>query len=368
MDAWANRLLVKLLCHLALSCMPAIQTAGLGCRDDNGRGVEWFVLSKLPRLPTQSTPKSWLHLGLAYAYITSSNRQLGWTLSSKSIADPESAAGRTLSPLYQSPSNERFYLLYNDEHPDGRTSFTHGHTKGVLSLDRTSGFWLIHSVPKYPPPLTNTSYGYPHTGRMYGQSFLCISVGTNVTADLIGRQLQYHDPFIYDVFLPDWMNAVYPDLATLAHGGHDRVAPFAHQAVFPALDGRAYFVSFAKYTKYGQDLYDSMVAPGLRSGLLVETWPNGPGKLNSSCQSQYEVENVDAIELNFQSKIQFSTHHDHSKWAIAIKKNRPFVCVGDINRMESQKHRAGGTVCFMNLSVWKSYQGIIHQIETCPIS
>lgn len=343
-------------------------SSDLGCRDENGRSVEWFVLYKFPHSSHSSPEPSWLHLGLAYAYISSSHPQQGWTLSSKSIGDPQSAPGRTLSPLYGSPDKERFHVLYNDETPAGQTSFTHGHTKGVLALDHASGFWLVHSVPKFPPaPSTNHSYAYPHTGQMYGQSFLCVTVGTNLTADLIGRQLQYHDPFIYDVHLPTRMSEVYPDLAALARGAHDRVAPFAHYAVFPGINSQSYFASFAKYTKYGQDLYDSLVAPGLRSGLLVETWPNGPGRLNSSCQSQYEVENVDAIALKFQTKIQFSTHHDHSKWAIAIKKNRPYVCVGDINRMESQKHRAGGTVCFMNLSVWKSYKGIIDQIEACPI-
>ena len=53
-----------------------------------------------------------------------------WTLSSRSIEDPLSMAGQTLAPLYTSrPGDEMVRVLYNDELPDGPTSFNLGHTK-----------------------------------------------------------------------------------------------------------------------------------------------------------------------------------------------------------------------------------------------
>ena len=37
--------------------------------------------------------------------------------------------------------------------------------KGVIVFNTRSGFWLVHSVPKYPPALEDSdSYDYPHTG------------------------------------------------------------------------------------------------------------------------------------------------------------------------------------------------------------
>ncbi len=44
----------------------------------------------------------------------------------------------------------------------------------------------------------------------------------------------------------------------------------------------------------------------------------------------------------------YSTWHetqDHSKWAIALDASNT-LCISDINRMESQRNRGGGTVCF----------------------
>ena len=88
-----------------------------------------------------------------------------------------------------------FKLLYNDEHPDGNTSFTAGHTKGVVVLGERRGFWLVHSVPKFPPAAGK--YGYPRTGHMYGQTFLCITIETASNADPLGVQAGIPIPSIH---------------------------------------------------------------------------------------------------------------------------------------------------------------------------
>lgn len=54
---------------------------------------------------------------------------------------------------------------------------------GVSFFDATTGVWMVHSVPGFPPV---SHYEYPSSGSIYGQSFLCISLNY---ADLekIGR-------------------------------------------------------------------------------------------------------------------------------------------------------------------------------------
>jgi len=48
--------------------------------------------------------------------------------------------------------------------------------------------------------------------------------------------------------------------------------------------------------------------------------------------------------------------------------DKPFVCIGDINRMASQDKRGGGTVCFGNLNVWKRFNEVVAETEACPKS
>ncbi len=77
------------------------------------------------------------------------------------------------------------YLFYNDEPISmGSSSFPRknstnatepgGHTKGVLAVDKKSGFWLVHSVPKFPTPYAQ-SYKW-NASETYGQTFLCLSL------------------------------------------------------------------------------------------------------------------------------------------------------------------------------------------------
>ena len=109
---------------------------------------------------------------------------------------------------------------------------------------------------------------------------------------------------------------------------------------------------------------------------MVESWPNGHGKMNSTCQQVFKVLNIDAIDFKSDPEVKFTTHKDHSKWALSYnsksKPNAPlqdkdkYVCIGDINRMTTQKKRGGGTVCFQDKYAWKAFANIISAFEACP--
>ncbi len=140
--------------------------------------------------------------------------------------------------------------------------------------------------------------------------------------------------------------------------------------------GGLLFTSFAKYTNFGKDLYADLVSPSLQANIMVETWPNGPGKMSSSCQGPFQVENIDEIDFGkVAAGVDFSTKHDHSKWAVSYPSSRSdrrlndvnYVCIGDINRMETQKKRGGGTVCFQSKFAWKAFTGIVKSVESCPV-
>ena len=338
------------------------------CVDENGVFVDWVAMYKFPK--DSKASNSYIDEGLAYAYISSKNPHADWKLSEFSIKDENSIPGRILSPIYKNDPDQ-FHMLYNDEHPNGTTSFTLGHTKGVVALNEKYGFWMIHSVPKYPPNLDSEKYDYPHTGQMYGQSFLCISLLTPTSAEQIGQQMIFNSPFIYSVNLPKWAEKNYPTLASAANGNHAKKGKSFNVMTFSSLGGHS-FTSFAKAKHFGEDLYAELVAPTLKTNLMVESWPNGPGKMHSSCDNRYKVENIDSLDFEIQTKIKFSTHKDHAKWAVAYSDEmtmtdaEKYVCIGDINRMETQKKRGGGTVCFRNPDLWKRFTQIIQSVEACP--
>lgn len=125
-----------------------------------------------------------------------------WTLSKRLINDTASFPGRTLSLIYEN-NRDNLVMMYNDEPTNGKSDGTKGHTKGVLVANDISGFWLIHSVPKFPPEL-DKSYDFPHSGAVYGQSFLCISF-TGDQLGKVGKQLKYNEPHFYSSQVPDFL-------------------------------------------------------------------------------------------------------------------------------------------------------------------
>ena len=59
---------------------------------------------------------------------------------------------------------------------------------GAIGFDKTDGFWLITSLPKFPSPKSK-GYTFPSNGHVYGQTFLCISMNYDML-DIVGELVQ----------------------------------------------------------------------------------------------------------------------------------------------------------------------------------
>lgn len=108
--------------------------------------------------------------------------------------------------------------MYNDEFPNGTSSETAAHAKGVIVFDGVSGFWLVHSVPRFPPSPDEGNYTFPTTGLRYGQTMLCLSLPFN-QADIIGEFPVYF--FFFHVvknllISPSSFKIVYPDFVSIS--------------------------------------------------------------------------------------------------------------------------------------------------------
>ena len=139
------------------------------CVDEKGLPVDWAIIYKLPKhsehhylntvLP--QTGDDYIKEGLGYFYMTSKSSENsggGWIKSELSVKDVNSLPGKILGPLYnkEERNSNLFYMLYNDEHPDGHTRFNLGHTKGksgeisdYLFIIQTSKKHFITNCIKY---------------------------------------------------------------------------------------------------------------------------------------------------------------------------------------------------------------------------
>ena len=90
-----------------------------------------------------------------------------------------------------------------------------------MAFTTNSGFWLIDSVPQYPPYIRD-NYTYPETGSIYGQMFLCVSFDVS-QFDAIGKQLRFIGPRIHDSKLPNQMAQSVPNIKSLLQGMHCHV-------------------------------------------------------------------------------------------------------------------------------------------------
>ena len=127
--------------------IPLVSSA-LTCRDENGDPVDWYIIYKLPHL--QKHPNPLIRRGIGYFYMDANRPE--FALSAKNLTLKDHAIAHTLAGVYDNADNpDVAYTLYNDQIPGGGWSVKFGHTKGALALDQESGWWLIHSLPHFPP-------------------------------------------------------------------------------------------------------------------------------------------------------------------------------------------------------------------------
>ena len=287
-----------------------------------------WVIYKLPH--DNDSDSKWIKEGTGYLYLDSENSGK-FILPDKSINDSRSSAGHTLSQIYNSSPESVGYAMYNDEEPDETKDFMRAHSKGVVSYDSSSGFWLVHSVPKYPP-YSNSSYSYPWSGTVYGQSMLCMSLPL-IGINKAGRQFQTNGPHFYNYSMPESLQSQLQDLYD-ATKYNKTVNGTDFNIEMLITTGGNDFTSFAKSEFFEKDLYASLVSLTLKKPLLVESWVRGdvvPSCCPPSPNCSYDVYDVET--LSFGGIMNFTEKQDHSKWAVADDKST--LCIGDINRMVS---------------------------------
>jgi len=274
----------------------------------------------------------------------------------------------TLQQLYANKdSPDHMHIIYNDEHgcaigaeADCKSDGYRAHAKGATVFNQIDGFWLIHSIPGFPPP---DKYAYADKSKTYGQSIMCITFDTAKSmGELVEQWYRFHMS-IYASRLPTAFAQAYPSLVEIVASNPLQAGLSVSRTASLKSKGGLQLTHFAKNKKWDQDLYADFVAPTLKSSMYAETWLRGLGDLKSGCPiTDQTVWNVREVNPG---NIRFGSGNDHSKWAVSQAKGLNYTCIGDINRQVSQFARGGGTMCFQDPDVWAAYSGSVSLRETC---
>nr|KAF6273509.1 deoxyribonuclease 2, lysosomal [Myotis myotis] len=250
--------------------------------------------------------------------------------------------------VYKLPESNRYKYL---------DAGSGGWRDGTGSMDNLKGA-VGRSVPGFPPP---AAYSWPPKAYRYGQTLLCVSFPFDQFSN-IGKQLSYTYPNVYAYQLEGVFLKKLLVLEEVVQGHHVLNRPWNSSVTLTSKAG-ATFQSFAKFGKFGDDLYSGWLAEALGSNLQVQFWQHSPGILPSNCSGAQQVLDVTQVAFPGPAGPTFSTSKDHSKWCVAPE--GPWACVGDMNRNCAEEHRGGGTLCTKLPAFWKAFQPLVKAWERC---
>lgn len=314
--------------------------------DESGAPVDWWFLYKVPRLKTSAGIEA--ASGFEYACMDSRGNTLD--RSPYTLDSDNGALYETLQSIFGNPSASTGWILYNDEIPDGNTSFTLGHSKGVIGFDAESqtAFWLLHSWPKFPLPDDSAQ-----PSPMYGQTFLCLALDLETARQLATQMHGYQEPQVYSSRIPTSL-AVDDPLRLLTSGITDNDPPGASTLDVLTRNGMKFKV-IAKNRNWNSDFWNDLVVDEIQASIDVDTWIRGKNVIppNTDPAHLYTVADIKYITLQEVGlPWAWPETRDHAKWAISVPNSGNWVCVGDINRMISQRLRGGCTIAFQHDVLW----------------
>ncbi|CAD6189381.1 unnamed protein product [Caenorhabditis auriculariae] len=317
---------MRFLCFFVVASLVFHAQGENGCKDLQGQNVDWFIVYKLPQIA-----KTW-ESGNEYAYLDANN--INWTLQTD-INDPNRGVGLTIKQIYKSDKfywiektieKDDFHIMYSDDDPVGKAESYRGHAKGIALFDSSSGFWIIHSVPNFPP---SKSYSYPSTAKKYGQTIMCLSFNVASLSD-IAEQWRFMQVTPYSSNLPDkFANRNVISKQSLSKSA----AEFKSLKRLVTRDGTTIF-SCAKHKKFNGDVWNDIISQEMGVTLAVESWLNGSGDdLHSTCAARSQTHDVREVKVLGQK---FKSSKDHSKWGVADKAIKPLVCIAETVEREKK--------------------------------
>lgn len=324
--------------------------------DESGKPVDWWFIYKVPQLGAGAGTDA--ATGYEYVYYDAAidgnkdPRKKNIDKSPYLLNGGKGALNLTLNSVFKNfknPPSSVGWILYNDEMPGDvghKDDGSRGHTKGVIAFDTASktAYWLLHSWPKFADP----SAAKDPTPK-YGQTYLCLSLTIDTAREIAGQMIIHQEPQVY---YPNVANVPKNDpLYLLAQGRGPKPKGDSNVIKLKTAKGMDFMV-LAKNREWNKDFWNDFVGPTLGDDMDDETWIRGPIPPVADSDGIHKTFDIKYINLGFMGlHWAWPETHDHAKWGVTL--HNPWVCVGDINRMISQRKRGGGTIAFQNRILWQ---------------
>jgi deoxyribonuclease-2 len=314
--------------------------------DENGKAVDWWFIYKVPQLSRGSNNDS--ATGYEYVYYDPTLSKV--EKSPNLLNGGQGALNLTLNSVFKNPAATTGWVMYNDELPSSAKAKDNGnlgHTKGVIAFDTASktAYWLLHSWPKFADPDAPED-----PTPKYGQTYLCLSLDIDTASQIAAQMTDHQEPQTY---LCRTANLPETDPLFLLSQPLKPNPPADSNVLELKSSGGMPFKVIAKNREWDKDFWNGLVGPTLKEDMDVETWIRGPIPPVADTDGIHKTFDVKYINLSSMgAHWAWPETHDHAKWGITLHSD--WVCVGDINRMISQRKRGGGTIAFQNETLWKA--------------
>ena len=206
----------------------------------------------------------------------------------------------------------------------------------------------MHSFPEFPSISKAGKIDEKiHDSQLkYGQNMACVTLSLVDLKKLI-KAVYFSKPkifFKYNFFIEE----VHENYKNSINSRFESVAFNTHQLNFT-------YVS--KNSESNLLIWDDILTYYFQTGLLVESWGRPYSRPNCA---QKQTLNIKEISVSGET---WKSTQDHSKWAVG--QNSDLLCFGDMNRMDSQLKRGGGTLCVKNSNLYMQFLSTIKSIHPC---
>jgi deoxyribonuclease-2 len=313
------------------------------CISPSGKPVDWYVIYQLPQKETKGV--------LDYAYID--NNEKDFTIYPDNQNFPPTAQTYNLN---KSGIN---YITWNDDATNGDYKPKYdervAHSKGVLAFNEKAGFYIIHSLPRFPFHNEKTIMNVlPSNAGFFGQTFFCMTIDYATANNVLDALLNIEPLILLNNIVskkPDVVNKI-------------------NKLINKDYSNRKEFKQITISTVGGQEVelfikgptdtlpWDGLIPGHYRDDFYVETWTK-PALLPNVCG---KVKTLNILDIHI-GPYDFHDVEDHSKWGVGKKKN--IVCYGDLNRTQSQEKRKGSIACFKS-AISSKVREFIHENQECP--